>query len=62
MIDREKEEYFHVKAKQFAVTANRLILSFMMNKAQYDNDSHFKYWLILMGLTETAYIIEKRNG
>ncbi len=61
MSNREKEEYFHVKAKQFAVAANRLITVFMMNKAQYDIDNHFKYWLILMALIETAYIIEERN-
>ncbi|KKN07889.1 hypothetical protein LCGC14_1062240 [marine sediment metagenome] len=56
-----KEEYFHAKAKLFAVTVNRLITAFMMNKERYDSDNHFKYWLILMGLIETAYIIEERN-
>lgn len=61
MTNREKEEYFHAKAKQFAVAANRLITAFMMNEERYDSDNHFKYWLILMGLIETAYIIEELN-
>lgn len=56
-----KEEYFHAKAEMFAVTVNRLIAVFMRNKTRYDSDDHFKYWLILMGLIETAYIIEERN-
>ncbi len=61
MTNKGKEEYFYIRAKQFAVTANRLITVFMTNKARYDSDNHFKYWLILMGLVETAYIIEERN-
>ena len=61
MTNKEKEKYFDSKARLFAKTANLLIAVFMTKKKSYKEREHFKFWLIFMGLQETAYIIEEAD-
>lgn len=61
MTNKEKEEYFDSKARLFAKTANLLIGVFMIKKKNYEEREHFKFWLIFMGLQETAYIVEEAD-
>ncbi len=57
MTNKEREAYFYHNAKNFSEAANHLITMFMTNKKRYGETNHRKYWLILMGLQETAYIV-----
>ena len=61
MTNKEKEEYFNSKARLFAKTANLLITVFMTRKRSYGEREHFKFWLIFMGLQETAYVVEEAD-